>query len=356
VTTSIKVEDLEYELPEWRIATHPVTPRSSAKLLLVESEGFLHKQVCDLPQLLPDNALLVVNETAVLPARFVTQRVGTGGKVEGLFLKQRGEMWEVMLKSNGKLREGIVLVFTNGVELTLVERVGKNWHCSCSTMADEILQQVGLTPIPPYILGARGEEETDELFDRERYQTVFADVKQASSVAAPTAGLHFDEALLAELGACGIERVPVTLHVGAGTFKGIETPTIEEHAMHEESWQVGQSTLDAIQSAKNSGRLVIAVGTTSVRTLESLPPMIDWPEKGGLSGKTRLMITPPYDFKLVDGLVTNFHLPKSTLLTLVAAMIGIERLKLAYAEAIKGQYRFYSYGDAMFFLSQGGKM
>ncbi len=358
MTTSITVEDLEYELPEGRIATHPVTPRSSAKLLVVEPEGFSHQHVYNLPDLLPRDALLVVNETAVLPARFVTRRVGTGGRVEGLYLQQRELLWEVMLRSNGKLRKGIVLELCDDVQLTLVERVGINWLCACTDTrgADVILQEVGVTPIPPYILGARGDSETDDALDRESYQTIYANPKKNRSVAAPTAGLHFDDSLLVDLDAKGFERVPVTLHVGAGTFKGIETPTIEEHAMHKESWQVGQSTLDAVQAAKKSGRPIIAVGTTSVRTLESLPPIGDWPEKGGLSGETRLMITPPYDFKVVDGMLTNFHLPKSTLLTLVAAMIGMERLKVAYAEAIALEYRFYSYGDAMFFLSRDEEM
>ena len=358
MTTSISVEDLEYELPKGMIATHPVTPRSSAKLLVVEPSGFSHRHVFDLPNLMPKGALLVVNETTVLPARFVSRRVETGGRVEGLFLQQRELLWEVMLKSNGKLREGIILELCESVQITLVERVGKNWLCQCSDSrdADEILQEVGITPIPPYILGARGTTETDDAQDRERYQTIYANPNKNRSVAAPTAGLHFDDDLLAALDAFGVERVPVTLHVGAGTFKGIETPTIEEHTMHEESWEIGQSTLDAIQDAKKTGRPIIAVGTTSVRTLESLPPIADWPENGGLSGKTRLMISPPYEFKVVDGMLTNFHLPKSTLLTLVAAMIGIERLKLAYAEAIDSEYRFYSYGDAMFFLSQDEEM
>ena len=357
MTTSISVEDLEYDLPEGLIATQPVTPRSSAKLFVVDSDCFVHKQVSDLPSLLPENALLVVNETAVLPARFVTTRVETGGRVEGLFLKQNGEFWEVMLKSNGKLRVGIVLELCESVELELVERVGKNWKCSCTDArsARDILQDAGMTPIPPYILGARGSECVEDAQDRERYQTIYADFDQSHSVAAPTAGLHFDEQLLAELDVRGVERVPITLHVGAGTFKSIETATIEEHAMHEESWEVSQKTLDSILRAKNEDRAVIAVGTTSVRTLESLPQMHKWPENGGLSGETRLMITPPHAFKVVDGMLTNFHLPKSTLLTLVAAMIGIEQLKLAYAEAIALKYRFYSYGDAMFFCRKKAK-
>ena len=358
MTTSIDVEDLKYELPEGLIATHPVSPRSSARMLVVDSDTFLHKQVSDLPALLPKNALLVVNETAVLPARFISCRVETGGRVEGLFLTQIGEFWEVMLKSNGKLRKGIVLELSEAVALELVERAGNNWKCLCSDprCAQEVLQEVGITPIPPYIVSARGDAFTDDSQDREQYQTIYADFEQSRSVAAPTAGLHFDDHLFAELQTQGIEWVPVVLHVGAGTFKSIETTTIEEHVMHEESWEVSQSSLDSILRAKNEGRAVIAVGTTSVRTLESLPQLDKWPESGGLSGETRLMITPPYEFKMVDGMLTNFHLPKSTLLTLVAAMIGIEQLKSAYAEAIARGYRFYSYGDAMFVLSQEGEM
>lgn len=356
--TSLTVEDLEYDLPEGLIATKPVTPRSSAKLLVVEQDTFSHAHVRDLPQLLPAGALLVMNETAVLPARFMTDRVETGGKGEGLFLSQEDLLWVVMLKSNGKLREGIELEIGKSIRLTLVERDGKNWRCACSDTrsAQEILQEVGITPIPPYILSARGEAVIDDADDRERYQTVFADETQKKSVAAPTAGLHFDAELLSNLAESGIECVNVTLHVGAGTFKGIETETIDAHEMHEESWEVRQSTLDAMQNAKKTGRAVIAIGTTSVRTLESLPPMKEWPKTGGLTGKTRLMIAPPYEFKVVDGLLTNFHLPKSTLLTLVAGMIGIERLKSAYTEAIESEYRFYSYGDAMFILSQVAKV
>jgi S-adenosylmethionine:tRNA ribosyltransferase-isomerase len=356
--TSLAVQDLEYELPQGLIATEPATPRSSAKLLVVEKETFSHTHVCDLQQLLPTGALLVLNETSVLPARFMTERADTGGKGEGLFLSQDDSFWVVMLKSNGKLREGIELEIGNSVRLTLVERDGKNWRCACNDprSAQEILLDVGITPIPPYILSARGEAMIDDAEDRARYQTVYADETQKESVAAPTAGLHFDAELLAGLDASGIERVNVTLHVGAGTFKGIETETIEAHEMHEEAWEVRQSALDSIRVAKRAGRAVIAIGTTSVRTLESLPPIKEWPKTGGLSGKTRLMIAPPYEFKVVDGLLTNFHLPKSTLLTLVAGMIGIERLKTAYTEAIESGYRFYSYGDAMFILPQESKV
>lgn len=352
MTRQLTIEDLEYELPQDRIAIHPVNPRSSAKLLVVGSESFEDFTVRDLPTLIPPDALLVVNETSVLPARFMTTRKDTGGKVEGLFLEETKQGWLVMLKSNGKLRVGCTLQLGEGIELELLERVGANWLCTCSStkQVSQILQCVGITPIPPYILRARGDESVPDALDRVHYQTVFADESQCESVAAPTAGLHFDRELLTELDSKEIELVPVTLHVGAGTFKGIETESIEDHVMHFERWSVTQESLKCIKSAKNQGRPIIAIGTTSVRTLESLPPMESWPSEGGLAGSTDLMITPPYAFTLVDGMVTNFHLPKSTLLMLVAAKMGIERLHKAYRHAVESGYRFYSYGDAMVIL------
>jgi len=352
VSEQLRVKDLNYSLPTERIATHPAQPRSSAKLLVVRPDCFEDRIVKDLPSLLPKNALLVVNETAVLPARFMSSRKDTGGKVEGLFLESTEDGWLVMLKSNGKLRIGQTLLLLEDIELELIERVGANWICSCSSAegAIDILNRVGTTPIPPYIVRARGDEQVPDQHDRERYQTVFADSSQSESVAAPTAGLHFDEELLGELKKTGFERVAVTLHVGAGTFKGIETDTIDDHVMHYERWSVSQETLESIRRATEERRPIIAIGTTTVRTLESLPPVVSWPLQGELAGSTNLMITPPYEFTLVDGMLTNFHLPKSTLLTLVAAKISIERLHLAYSHAINCGYRFYSYGDAMFIL------
>jgi S-adenosylmethionine:tRNA ribosyltransferase-isomerase len=351
VIATLTIEDLTYDLPRDRIAIQPASPRSSAKMLVVHSEKNEHRIISDLPQLLPNGALLVVNETSVLPARFITRRIQSGGRVEGLFLEQRDDgTWLVMLKSNGKLRSGVVLEFCSGTRLTLGDREEANWICTCADPrnASEVLAECGVTPLPPYILRARGEENITDEQDKEWYQTIYADPSQNQSVAAPTAGLHFDEPLLDRLGEAGIQRTPVTLHVGAGTFKAIETERIEDHTMHEERWMVSQDSLVAIKTAKSERRPVIAVGTTSVRTLESLPPIVDWPSSGGLHGSTRLMISPPYEFRIVDGLLTNFHLPKSTLLALVAAMIGIEKLQATYIEAIESGYRFYSYGDAMF--------
>lgn len=343
-----------YDLPTGLIATHPMTPRPASKMMVLHPDSFEHLHVQDFPHLLPKDALLIVNETAVLPARFMATRVNTGGHLEGLFLKQLSSgHWDVMLKSNGKLREGIQIHLGDEITLTLQEKHGATWHCECSDRRQpiEVLSQVGMTPLPPYILKARGDAVVDDAEDRKHYQTVFADLTQAQSVAAPTAGLHFNEALLDELNQLGINRMPVTLHVGAGTFKPIETDLLEDHPMHEELWSVSQDTLDAIKRAKESSQPIIAVGTTTVRTLESLPNLSACPSEGGLSGSTSLMISPPYACKIVDGLLTNFHLPKSTLLALVATFVGIDRLKSAYCEAINSEYRFYSYGDAMYIPS-----
>jgi S-adenosylmethionine:tRNA ribosyltransferase-isomerase len=351
VIATLTIEDLTFDLPRDRIATQPASPRSSAKMLVVHPEKNEHRIISDLPELLPPGALLVVNETSVLPARFITRRIESGGRVEGLFLEQRDDgSWLVMLKSNGKLRSDIVLELCPGVQLTLRDRAGAHWICTCDDprSARDVLTEGGITPLPPYILRARGEEVYTDTQDKQWYQTIYADPSQNQSVAAPTAGLHFDKPLLDRLDEAGIQRTPVTLHVGAGTFKAIETERIEDHQMHVEQWLVGQDSLEAIKKAKSEGRSVIAVGTTSVRTLESLPPIDEWPSSGGLHASTRLMIIPPYDFHLADGMLTNFHLPKSTLLALVAAMIGIEKLQATYAEAIQSEYRFYSYGDAMF--------
>ena len=347
----MKTSELYYELPDGVVATMPVSPRSSAKMFIVEEDCFRHRSVSDFAKELQKNALLVVNETAVLPARVRGHKVESGGKCEGLFLKEDQEgNWLMMLKSNGKLRKGTVLAIGNEITLEVLDRDEAIWRCLCSDTRppNVILQEIGTTPLPPYIRAARGNTEIEDAKDRSSYQTVFADSNQCHSVAAPTAGLHFDDLLLENIKEEGIERVAVTLHVGAGTFRTVETENVEAHPMHSEYWSVEAGVLQKIAKAKKSGRPIIAVGTTTVRTLESLPELNSWPTKGQLSGETQLLILPPYDFKLVDGLLTNFHLPNSTLLALVGAIVGMDRLKLAYAEAILKHYRFFSYGDAMF--------
>ena len=351
-----------FTLPSTLLADRPAENRDESRLMVINRQdgSIEHKVFKDIYNYFDDQDIMIVNDTKVFPARIFGNKEKTGAKIEVFLLRELNAeqlLWDVMVDPARKIRIGNKLYF--GEDNILVAEVIDNTTSRGRTLRflydgsydefKETLNHLGETPLPKYIKRAPDED------DRERYQTIYADFDQSHSVAAPTAGLHFDEQLLAELDVRGVERVPITLHVGAGTFKSIETATIEEHAMHEESWEVSQKTLDSILRAKNEDRAVIAVGTTSVRTLESLPKMHKWPENGGLSGETRLMITPPYAFKVVDGMLTNFHLPKSTLLTLVAAMIGIEQLKLAYAEAIALKYRFYSYGDAMFFCRKEAK-
>ncbi|MDP6541595.1 MAG: tRNA preQ1(34) S-adenosylmethionine ribosyltransferase-isomerase QueA [Phycisphaerales bacterium] len=349
----MKTEDLNYELPEGFIATTPASPRSDAKMLVVDRDEFRHKKMSDFPNEFCGDELIIFNETAVLPARIQGTKRKTRGKIEGLFLEQDDVgNWLMMLKSNGKLRIGTELDIGSGVRLTIISRDDAIWRCACNNQSDpsELLAVIGGTPLPPYIRSARGDEEVDDEVDRLAYQTIYADLSQCHSVAAPTAGLHFDEDLLSVIDSKGIERVAVTLHVGAGTFKTVETEAVEDHPMHSEYWSAESKVLQRIAAAKEEGRSIVAIGTTTVRTLESLPDISDWPSSGKLSGATKLLIAPPYEFRLVNGLLTNFHLPKSTLLALVGAMVGLDRLKLSYSEAIKQNYRFYSYGDAMFIL------
>lgn len=341
------------------------------------SDVLEHRKVRDLPDFLVSGDALVMNKTAVIPARFLGKRTDSGGKVEGLFLDEpEAGTWRVMLKSNGRLRPDLVIELTDGQDrpsgqvICLGERDGDEWivHPESNLAAQEILGVVGRTPLPPYILrsrgirgirgirgvrGVRGDWSVDDAQDRSWYQTVYADPDQARSVAAPTAGLHFTPELLQALIVKGVERLEVTLDVGPGTFKPITTPTLETHDMHRERYEVPSETLEslnAMQARKKAGESgrIFAVGTTSVRTLESLPDPL--PVHESLTGTTDLLIAPPYDFRFVDGLLTNFHLPRSTLLALVAALVGLERLLAVYEQAIREGYRFYSYGDAMLIL------
>ncbi|MBC8202246.1 MAG: tRNA preQ1(34) S-adenosylmethionine ribosyltransferase-isomerase QueA [Planctomycetes bacterium] len=347
----MKTSELYYDLPDGFVATMPVSPRSSAKMFIIDEQCFRHRTVADFSEELQEDALLVVNETAVLPARVRGHKITSGGNIEGLFLEEDQEgNWLMMLKANGKLRDGTLLEIGKNITLELLDRDEAIWKCRCSDARppNVILQEIGTTPLPPYIRAARGDLVIEDEQDRRLYQTVYADSNQCHSVAAPTAGLHFDDLLLEKIKAKGIEQVAVTLHVGAGTFRPVETDTIETHPMHSEYWSVESEVLQKIAEAKQAHRPIIAVGTTTVRTLESLPAMDLWPSVGQLSSETQLLISPPYDFTIIDGLLTNFHLPNSTLLALVGALVGMDRLKSAYAEAILNEYRFFSYGDAMF--------
>lgn len=363
----LRTEELSYDLPERLIATCPAEPRDHARMMVLRADGSIgHRHVRDLPDYLIAGDAVVFNTTSVVPARLEGEREDTGGHVQGLYLEPapadaEGERWLVMLRSGSRLQRGrrIVLWTDSGkrsahiIELEI--KVGAQWivRLRSESSTEVVLAEVGRTPLPPYILRARSDQAVTlpDAQDRSWYQTVYADSRRKLSVAAPTAGLHFTPELLARLQAVGAERLDVMLHVGAGTFQPVSAPVLQDHEMHREHYEVSESTyqrLHTIAASKGGSRQrILAVGTTTVRTLESLPPQ--WPTNVAATycGETRLLIAPPYEFRLVDGLLTNFHLPRSTLLALVAAMIGLDRLKDAYAEAIRLGYRFYSYGDAM---------
>lgn len=372
----MRTDDLDYDLPEDLIATQPVSPRDSARMLVISRSDpnlFGHRRVHDLPDYLNADDVLIFNTTSVVPARFLARRADSGGRVEGLFLDEPGPgeaaRWLVMLKSNSKLRPGQMLAMLGeddrpvGEELELIEKHAEQWvvRCASGRPAVEVLDAVGLTPIPPYILRARRDKhaEVADRDDRSWYQTVFADRAARQSVAAPTAGLHFTTDLLKKIHDKGVKRADITLHVGPGTFKPIAVDEVERHPMHWERYEVSAATLDLLAdrasappATARNGRL-FAVGTTTVRTLESLAKPLPSRQTHGrsqIAGQTDLLITPPYAFNLVEALLTNFHLPRSTLLALVAAMVGLDRLMDVYRLAVAERYRFYSYGDAMLIL------
>jgi S-adenosylmethionine:tRNA ribosyltransferase-isomerase len=336
----------DYSLPEHLIAQHPAARRDESRLLVVRRGlGTLeHRTFRDLPDLLNRGDLLVLNDTRVLPARLIGRREETDGKWEGLFLSQTADgLWELLAKTRGHPGSGTTFVSDTGLKLTLRGRTDDHhWLMQPELTGSplELLERYGHIPLPPYI-----RKGIDASGDEERYQTVYAE--RAGSVAAPTAGLHFTPELFARLAAMGIETTRVTLHVGLGTFAPIKVEDPAKHAIHREWCEVNQATVDAIHTAKARGSRVVAVGTTTTRTLETsaLPSGLK-----PFSGETGLYIRPPFDFQVVNGLVTNFHLPRTTLLLLVDAFAGSELLSKAYNEAIASDYRFYSYGDAMLVL------
>lgn len=375
--TMLRTADLDYDLPPDRIATRPVSPRDAARLMVIHRDTPdepRHHHIRDLPTLLSPGDLLVVNRSRVIPARFLGHWLDTGGHIEGLYVDSTPDgHWRVMLKAR-RFRHGapIVLLDRHGqrsdIQLTLLHRDEGDatlWHVTASdgaapASAIEMLERVGRTPLPPYIRARRKTEhaDIDDADDRDRYQTVYAG--EAGSVAAPTAGLHFTPALLDRLAVAGIGRADVTLHVGLGTFKPVETEFIEQHPMHAEWCSMPEATATAIQSTHEHGGHVIAVGTTAARTLESLAldvadhqdtrhGVADYPKTGH---PTSLLITPGHQWRSTDALLTNFHLPRSTLMAMVSAMLpgGAPQLIRLYTHAIREGYRFYSYGDAMLIL------
>jgi S-adenosylmethionine:tRNA ribosyltransferase-isomerase len=342
----MKLSDFDYPLPEELIAQEPVSPRDASRLLVLRPEGaFEHRRFGDLEALLSPGDLLVFNDTRVLPARLVGRK-GSGGRVELLLCEPLegglGRRWRALGQASKPIREGAELAF-GGLAARVLSAEGEGFYVVELDREGEALEaaleRAGRVPLPPYI-----RREPLEL-DRERYQTVWARVP--GSAAAPTAGLHFTEALLARLESRGVRRTAVTLHVGPGTFLPIRGDSIEQHRMHAERYEVSPATAAEIDACRARGGRVVAVGTTSVRTLESA---FDGTRVAPGPGRTALFIRPGHAFRAVDALVTNFHLPRSTLLMLVCAFGGTERVLAGYRDAVARGYRFFSYGDAMLVL------
>jgi S-adenosylmethionine:tRNA ribosyltransferase-isomerase len=342
----MRTSDLDFDLPPDLIAQEPAADRASSRLLHYtrSDKRVAHRVFSDLPALLRRGDLLVFNDARVLPARFMLRKE-TGGLVEGLFLHEPApRRWRVLLRNVGSYRGGLTFV-AEELRATIFE-VGAGGEYTLQLDTDEpapaVLSRVGRMPLPPYIKRDKGHDARDDA-DRERYQTVYAAVPGA--VAAPTAGLHFTPQLLAELEPRGVERTFVTLHVGMGTFKPVEVEELSQHVMHREAYTISPEAADALSRAKRDGRRIVAIGTTAARVLESQPEGAAFAAK---SDETGIFIYPPYAWRHVGAMVTNFHLPKSTLIALVAAMVGLDEQRSICREAIERRYRFFSYGDAMF--------
>ncbi|MSP52305.1 MAG: tRNA preQ1(34) S-adenosylmethionine ribosyltransferase-isomerase QueA [Alphaproteobacteria bacterium] len=338
----MKVALFDFELPRELIASHQVRPRDAARLLVV-SDLLLDRRIRDLADFLRAGDILVFNDTKVIPARLFGRTADTDGKIELLLHRDLGEgRWFVLAKPARKLTPGRVVIFGDGLHATVVGRLADGQvevaFNRTGTKLHSTLARIGLMPLPPYIKRS----EQGDPHDRRDYQTIFA--KRRGAVAAPTAGLHFTRRLLERLDAAGVERVGVTLHVGAGTFRPVKVEDTRDHAMHAEWCELSERSARAINAARGAGRRVIAVGSTSLRTIEAAAR--DDGLLAPFSGETSLFITPGYRFKVVDILLTNFHLPRSTLFMLVAAFAGLERMQAAYAQAVHEHYRFFSYGDA----------
>ena len=337
----MKLTDFSYELPKELIAQHPAEPRDHARLMLYDKKtgAVEHKHFYDLADELQAGDVLVFNDSKVIPASLYGKRVPTGGKVEVLLLTPVGEdRWEVLVKPGKKALPGTTIEFPGGLQAEVLDRTdfgGRVVHFTYDGVFDDIIDQIGEMPLPPYI--------HEKMEDPDEYQTVYA--RERGSAAAPTAGLHFTDELLQKIRDKGVEEVFVTLHVGLGTFRPVEEENIEDHQMHSEFYSITPEAADAINRAKAEGRRIIAVGTTSIRTLESAGTTGTL--KAG-SGWTNIFIYPGFTFHIVDALVTNFHLPESTLLMLISALSTREQILHAYDIAVREKYRFFSFGDAMF--------
>lgn len=341
----MKVADFNYELPKELIAQHPYDKRDEARLMVLDKNKDLieHKVFKDVIDYLNPGDCLVINNTKVIPARLYGKK-DTGANVQFLLLKRiEGDTWEAMVKPGNKLKPGSKVIFGDGLLKATVQEIleggNRKVEFEYNGIFNEILDQIGMMPLPPYITEASRE-------DNEKYQTVYA--RYEGSAAAPTAGLHFTEELLEKIKEKGVEVANVTLHVGIGTFRPVKVETVEEHEMHSEHYYIKKEDADKINKAKLNGNRVIAVGTTSCRVLESVSD-----EKGmvkEIEGDTSIFIYPGYKFKCIDSLITNFHLPESTLIMLVSSLAGKDFIMKAYNEAVKKEYKFFSFGHAMIIL------
>ena len=341
----LRKEDFYYDLPQELIAQDPLEKRSDSRLLVLDSETgeVQHRVFTDVLDYLEAGDCLVINDTKVIPARLMGEREDTGGHLEVLLLKRlTGDDWECLVRPGKKARPGQRLIFGDGRLRAEVREIGEEGnriiHFEYEGIFEEVLDALGEMPLPPYI--------THKLTDPDRYQTVYAVNK--GSAAAPTAGLHFTKELLDQVRAKGVDVIPVTLHVGLGTFRPVKEENVLDHHMHEEWYSVSRDAADRINAVKASGHRAVCVGTTSCRTIESAAGEDGLVRAG--SDDTRLFIYPGYHFKVMDRLITNFHLPESTLLMLVSALAGRENILAAYEEAVRERYRFFSFGDAMIII------
>ncbi len=343
--TTLKTSDFFYELPPELIAQTPLADRSASRLLVLgKNDGNIeHKHFYDIIDYLSAGDCLVLNDTRVLPARLIGEKVGTGARVEFLLLNRKSEReWEVILRPGKKCKPGVRVSFGGGKLIAEIKETVNDGNRIVSFEYDglfeNVLDELGEMPLPPYI--------TEKLADRDRYQTVYS--RHTGSAAAPTAGLHFTPELLLQIEAKGVHIAYVTLHVGLGTFRPVKVDDVENHKMHSEFYTITADTARVINEARQNGGRIISVGTTSTRVLETVASADGTVSES--SGWTDIFIYPPYRFKCVNCLITNFHLPESTLLMLVSAISSKENIMKAYAEAVKEKYRFFSFGDAMFIV------
>ena len=343
---TMSTSDFFYDLPEELIAQTPVEPRNHSRLMVLskENDSINHEHFFNLTEHLKEGDLLVLNDSRVLPARLYGEKIGTGSAIEFLLLEQKGDkLWEIICRPGKKAREGAEFSFGNGrlkARVTEVKEDGNRVvQFECEGNIFTALEEIGQMPLPPYI--------TAKLEDKERYQTVYS--RELGSAAAPTAGLHFTKEMLDEIKAKGVNIAYVTLHVGLGTFRPVKVYNVLEHKMHSEHYHLPAETAELINKTKAAGGRVISVGTTSCRTVESVASFNNGIIKEA-DGYTDIFIYPGYEFKVLDGLITNFHLPESTLIMLVSAFYGYDKTMTAYKKAVEERYRFFSFGDAMLIL------